>query len=116
MIRQDFAFHVSDRRNRESIRAHGLDASRMETVTGIAGSAIPELEGVFLARDFEEAEWFASWEVYEKREFDIWRVETVGLDLEENSDGWLVYAGDIPPERVELVTGQRPWQSGRSRP
>jgi len=41
--------------NRESILAHGLDWTRMGAAPGIAGSPVPEDDGVFLCRDEFEA-------------------------------------------------------------
>lgn len=48
-------FHVTSAVNRESILAHGLDWTRMGAAPGIAGSAVPEEQGVFLCRDEFEA-------------------------------------------------------------
>ncbi len=42
-------FHVSSARNRDSIRAHGLDWRLMGAAPGIAGSPVAEQEGVFLS-------------------------------------------------------------------
>ena len=47
--------HVTAAVNRESIRRHGLDWRRMSVATGIAGSRGPELEGIFLAWDLDDA-------------------------------------------------------------
>jgi hypothetical protein len=44
-------FHVSSAANRESIRIHGLDWTRMSAARGIAGSGTPEAEGIFCADD-----------------------------------------------------------------
>ena len=52
------AYHVTSSRNRASIAEHGLDWERMGGVSGIAGSPVPETEGVFLCRDEIEADWF----------------------------------------------------------
>ena len=51
-------FHVSSAANRESIRSHGLDWTRMGAARGIAGSMTPEENGVFLCRDEFEARFF----------------------------------------------------------
>jgi hypothetical protein len=48
-------FHVTSVMNRESILAHGLDWTRMGAAPGIAGSPVPEEDGVFLCRDEFEA-------------------------------------------------------------
>ncbi len=48
-------FHVTSAVNRESILAHGLDWTRMGAAPGIAGSPVPEDDGVFLCRDEFEA-------------------------------------------------------------
>lgn len=44
--------------NRQSIAQHGLDWTRMSAAPGIAGSRRPEVEGIFVCRDEEEAEFF----------------------------------------------------------
>ena len=41
-------FLLTSAMNRESILAHGLDWTRMGAAPGIAGSPVPEKEGVFL--------------------------------------------------------------------
>src|SRR6266511_1645335 len=51
-------FHVTSSRNRESIAAHGLDWERMKDAPGIAGSHLPEQQGVFLCVDKFEVDWF----------------------------------------------------------
>ena len=51
-------FQVSSAANRESIRSHGLDWTRMGAARGIAGSTTPEENGVFLCRDEFEARFF----------------------------------------------------------
>jgi hypothetical protein len=43
----------------ESITRVGLDSSRM-AVRGIAGSNRPEVDGIFLCRDREGADWFVN--------------------------------------------------------
>ncbi len=50
--------HVTSALNRGSILAHGLDWTRMGAAPGIAGSLVPEKEGVFLCRDEFEADFF----------------------------------------------------------
>ena len=51
-------FHVTSVANRDSILRYGLDWSRMGAAPGIAGSRAQEAEGVFLASDEFEADWF----------------------------------------------------------
>ena len=51
-------FHVTSAMNRESILVHGLDWTRMGAAPGIAGSPVPEEDGVFLCRDEFEAGFF----------------------------------------------------------
>src|SRR3954463_13937655 len=107
------AFHVSSTRNRESIREHGLDWTRMLDQPGIAGSPYAEGARVFLARDIDEAEWFVSmsrshhrsvdiWEATLPDEIDVWR-ETPPGPPDGEVAGYLYPTEPIPAERVRLV-------------
>jgi hypothetical protein len=105
-------FHVTSTRNRESIREHGLDWTRMLDQPGIAGSPGPERAAVFLARDVEEAEWFVRlggsnhrsmdiWEATLLDDFDPWDDEppATGYGM---MDGFLYTTQPIPAGRVRL--------------
>ena len=73
----------------------------MGTAPGVAGNRVPEEGGVFLARDLEEARWFAGFG-HAKR-VDIWRVDVAGLEIDDPDAGWPLYRGVISPGRLELV-------------
>jgi hypothetical protein len=107
-------FHVSSSSNRESIKRHGLDWRRMESTEGIAGSLEPEAAGVFLARDLDEARWFADmgrsrhesvdiWEVTLPHDFDLYADLPTGLPYSE-SDGFLWTTRPIRPDQIRLHT------------
>jgi hypothetical protein len=105
-------FHVTSTHNRDSIREHGLDWTRMQDQPGIAGDTEPERAGVFLARDVEEAEWFVRLGGSHHRSMDIWEA-TVPEDFDpwdedrpppgyDMMDGHLYTTRRIPPDRVRL--------------
>jgi hypothetical protein len=102
-------YHVSSRENRESIRQHGLDWTRMTNVAkGLARSTTPEIERVFLARDFKEAERFSGFgSAGELR--DIWLVDVSGLHIDwyqwhpDKAPRFLMTRKPVPPERLKLV-------------
>lgn len=96
-------FHVSSSRNRESIAAHGLDASRVTSVRGIAGSIRPEVEGCFLCRDRQEADWFVAMN-NTGGPVDIWAIDGVDWsELLDGGSGFYYLPGTIAPERLKLV-------------
>ncbi len=76
-------YHVTPSVNRESILRHGLDWKHGGG--GIAGSLAPEQNGIFLARDRFEADFFVQ---MGKRRFDAVDVWKVTLD-DDGSDGLL---------------------------
>jgi hypothetical protein len=94
-------FHVTAARNRDSIREHGLDWTRMSG-RGIAGSTAPELDAVFLCYSLEDAEFF-TWMGVGSGLLDIWEVDVGGLVLESGPDGWLIVNERIGPERLRLA-------------
>jgi hypothetical protein len=105
-------FHVTSTRNRESIREHGLDWTRMLDQPGIAGSPGPERAAVFLAGDVEEAEWFVKLGGSHHRSMDIWEA-TLPDDFDPwdedrlppgygMMDGFLYTTQPIPAGRVRL--------------
>jgi hypothetical protein len=103
--------------NRESILAHGLDWTRMGAAPGIAGSAVPEEEGVFLCRDEFEVSFFVRINST-GGPVDVWAV----ADIDEQA---LIDAGSefsylparIPRGQVTLVDGrsEQPVPATRSR-
>lgn len=108
-------FHVTESSNRESILRHGLDWRRMGPAPGIAGSEVPQCEGVFLARDEWETKWFV--EMGRNRgvaEIDVWEV-LLDLDLDLtgdlppdgplvlHEDGYLYSTQPIPPHQLKVV-------------
>jgi hypothetical protein len=112
-------FHVTSTRNRESIRRHGLDWTRMLDQPGIAGCPLPEAECVFLAEDLDQAEWFVSLSRTHHRSVDIWEVTLPhDLDLPDDVetwadapptgpyreiDGFLCTTEPVPPDRLRLL-------------
>jgi hypothetical protein len=107
-------YHVTSSINRGSIAEHGLDWRPMGDEPGVAGSPVAEEEGVFLARDSEEAEWFVSMGRRHHLSLDVWEV-TLEHDLDVNGDrdpSWLPYLfisgflcaiDPISPDRLRLV-------------
>ncbi len=107
-------YHVSSRRNRGSIAEHGLDSRRMGEERGIAGSQAREEDGVFLARDLAEADWFVQLGDRLHEALDVWEVRLdsdVDLDCEEPAadapymriHGFICWHEPIAPDRVRLV-------------
>jgi len=105
-------FHVTRAINRSSIRNHGLDWRRMKH-SGIANSDVPEADGIFLARDRDEAAWFVRmgrgsgeaidvWEVTLDEEFDVWDPPE-DLPVYESIEGYLCHTKPIPPGKLRLL-------------
>jgi len=95
-------FHVSSKANRDSIRAHGLDWTRMGAARGIAGSTAPEADGVFLCQEFM-VEFFVGMN-NTGGPVDVWAVS--GIDEEQmldNGSGFLYFPGRISAGQVALV-------------
>jgi hypothetical protein len=108
MTRSEVLFHVTASTNRESIERHGLDWHRMSAAPGIAGSTMPEKEGIFLARDRSEVDWFiemAGWRGVD--ELDIWEVVSAQLPLLESSEGYIYTTQPIPRSQIRLL----PWSA-----
>jgi hypothetical protein len=96
-------FHVSSMVNRESIRLHGLDWTRMQAAPGIAGSIEPEQDGIFLCRDRFDADFFVNVN-NTGGPVDVWQVEDVDEDqLVPAPEGWSYLPGPIAPTRLRLV-------------
>jgi hypothetical protein len=103
-------FHVSSAANRESIRAHGLDWTRMGAARGIAGSMTPEEKGVFLCRDEFEARFFIGLN-NTGGPVDVWVV--TGLEESElvtGGSGFCYFPAPISPAQVTLAD----WPPGQS--
>jgi hypothetical protein len=80
-------FHLSSRRNRESIEASGLDPARMKNVPGLAGSVRPEIDGVFVFVTIEDAEFFAGVAVGNHPEgLDLWQIEDAAIPTSEHGE------------------------------
>jgi hypothetical protein len=95
-------FHVSSVRNRSSIGEHGLDWTRMGAAPGIAGSARPEVEGVFLCED-EEVQWFMELN-NTGGPVDLWKVTGVDIrELIDSPEGHQYVGRAIAPDHVELL-------------
>ena len=96
-------FHVSSTRNRDSIARHGLDWALMGAAPGIAGSARPEAEGIFICRGMEEVQFFQRIN-NTGGPVDVWSV--AGIDeslLTDNGNGFVYLPGRIPPARLRLL-------------
>jgi hypothetical protein len=100
-------FHVSSAANRESIRAHGLDWTRMGAARGIAGSVTPEEKGVYLCRDEFEASFFINLN-NTGGPVDVWTV--TGIDESElvtGGSGFAYFPAPISAAQVALATGRK---------
>jgi hypothetical protein len=101
-------FHVSSRKNRASIEAHGLDWNRMGDAPGIAGSRRPEAPAIFLNDDRWNADWFVTMGTTDSFgrthvAVDIWAVDATGIWIENGPDGWWMAFQPLEPDRVRLV-------------
>jgi hypothetical protein len=103
-------FHVSPAANRDSISRHGLDWRRGGG--GIAGSLAPEQQGVFLARDRSEADFFIRMGDGRFAALDLWEVTfdnpgPGGVAVSESHfrefDGFLCWMAAIPPSWLRLA-------------
>jgi len=98
-------FHVSSRRNRESIAENGLDWRLMSDAPGIAGSSSPEVAGVFLCVDRFEADYFVRVN-NTGGPVDVWQID--GIKLEELLDagsGYVYLPRPVHPRLVRLTAG-----------
>jgi hypothetical protein len=96
-------YHVTSRRNRESIRTHGLDWRFMGAAPGIAGSTEPEVDGVFLCRDEWELDYFVRMN-NTGGPVDAWIVEGVDVDrLVDNGNGYGYLPEPIPVAQLGLL-------------
>jgi hypothetical protein len=96
-------FHVTSAMNRESILAHGLDWTHMGAAPGIAGSPVPEEDGVFLCRDEFEASLFVRMN-NTGGPVDVWAV--TGIDeqrLVTTGSGFRYFPARIPHGQISLA-------------
>jgi hypothetical protein len=101
-------FHVSSALNRESILSHGLDWTRMGAAPGIAGSAAPEEQGVFLCRDLFEAGFYVQIN-NTGGAVDVWTV--TGIEehrLITAGTGFSYYPARIPRSQIDLAKWPSP--------
>ena len=108
-------FHVSSSRNRASIQQYGLDCTRMEAATGVAGSTRPEQDGVFLCESEWEVEWFLRMRATtvlvgrggrtsDTTTSDVWAVDDVDADdLVVSPEGYKYLPGVIQPDQITLL-------------
>lgn len=90
MTRPKAMFHVTSSLNRESLERRGLDWRHMGAAPGIAGSDELELEGIFLARDRFEVDWFV--DMAKRRgvsEVDVWEIDVDQLRLLESAENYI---------------------------
>lgn len=96
-------FHVSSVANRQSILAHGLDWQRMGAARGIAGSAAPEADGVFLCADEFEVQFFVNMN-NTGGPVDVWQVTGIEEEhLVDSPNGFSYFPAPIPRNQVTLV-------------
>lgn len=96
-------WHVTSRRNRESIALHGLDWNHMGAARGIAGSTRPEQHGCFLAADTHERDWFVQMN-NTGGDVDVWEVDGIDhTDLVESHNGHYYYPGVIDASNIRLA-------------
>jgi hypothetical protein len=100
--RGEVFYHVTPSANRESIRRHGLDWTRMGAAPGIAsGLNVPEEPGSYLATE-SEIDWFV--EMCNHRELvDVWEVRASGLELVLTGSGFVMCPSVVPPQRLVLL-------------
>lgn len=96
-------YHVSDQVNRASICGYGLDWTRM-LGQGIAGSRVPEREGVFLCDDEHEVDFFVRMARSRGVTPDVWAVNVDDCWVENGPSGWWIVFEAIQPDRIRLVS------------
>ena len=96
-------FHVTSVRNRDLIRRYGLDVSRMGVAPGIAGSLVPEQDGVFLAPDPETTDYFVEMN-NTGGPVDVWEVRGIDpAELVTSQEGYEFLPSVVPRERLRLL-------------
>ena len=99
-LAQGQMFHVSASANRESILRHGLDWRHMGQAAGVAGSATPELPGIFVQESADD-DFFVR---MAKFPTDMWSVLLEGRWIETGPSGWWFVARPVEPERLRLLS------------
>jgi hypothetical protein len=84
---------------RESIARDGLDWRLMKR-PGVAGSPVPELDGIFLCESERNAEFFTD---MARVPSDVWAVDVTGRWVENGPSGWVIVLDPIPPTALRLV-------------
>jgi hypothetical protein len=97
--------HATAAANRDSIRAYGLDWSRMRLAPGLAGSTSPELPAVFVCEDLDDVSFLLH---MAQVPTDIWSVDVDGLWLENGPTGWQVISHPVAAERLNLLVRDIP--------
>lgn len=96
-------FHVSPRVNRDSILQHGLDPRWMGAAAGIAGSPLPELDGVYVSQDRDGAGFFVE---MGRRRFpggvDLWEIDDTESVLQTGTSGFEYLPLPVRPQRIRL--------------
>jgi hypothetical protein len=96
-------FHVSSAANRDSIRVHGLDWTRMGAARGIAGSTEPEADGVFLCSDEFTARFFVRMN-NTGGPVDVWAVSDIDAgQMLDNGSGFFYFPGRISAGQITLI-------------
>ena len=106
-------YHVTSVLNRESISEHGLDWTRMGAASGIAGSQVPEEQGIFLCSDYDLPFFLRINNT--GGPVDVWGVD--GVDdtlLEDNGNGFFYVPERVPASRISLLQQDVPEQDFRS--
>ncbi len=84
----------------------------MGAARGIAGSRSPEVEGIFVCRGEEEAEFFLQIN-NTGGPVDLWSVDAIDEgSLLDNGNGFVYLPGRIPAARVRLVRSDLPARLG----
>jgi hypothetical protein len=82
---------------------NGLDWTRMEAASGIAGSTTPEQEGSFVCLNEREVDWFIRIN-NTGGPVDVWAVHGIDeSDLVESPEGCYYLTRLVPSECLELI-------------
>ena len=96
-------FHVTSVLNRESIRAHGLDWTRMGAARSIAGSTRPEVGGIFLCAEEFTVDFFVRMN-NTGTSADVWQMDGVDPNsLLDNGHGFEYLPERVRPDQLTLV-------------
>lgn len=97
-------FHLSPVQNRASIAEHGLDPRRMGAAMGIAGNDRPELEGVYVFDEPDEADFWIRvvGGGLHSGGLDLWEIDDPGTMLRTGPHGFAYLPQPVPSERIRL--------------